>query len=85
VGVNRIVLVVDRLVLRGVADEHRDVVAEALRTSLAAALADPSAVSRIRALGQLDALRVPAPSAGDGSPAALGRAAADAVAGRLVR
>ena len=83
---NRIVLHVDRLVLRGVADEHRDAVAEALRTSLAAALADPSAVARLRALGHLDALRVPAPSAGgDGSPAALGRAAADAVAGGLVR
>ena len=83
---NRIVLHVDRLVLRGVAAEHRDAVADALRTRLAAALADPSAVSRLRSLGHLDSLRVPSSSAGgDGSPAALGRAAANAIAGGLDR
>lgn len=56
-GVTRIVVHIDRLILRGVPSTSRQAIGDALRNELARALAVPDAVARATMLGSRARLR----------------------------
>ena len=83
----RLVLHVERLVLRGVPYPDRHAIANALQAELSRLLARPEAdSSRIAAVDSAPPARpVAAPIARDATPAQLGRAVAGAVGSRIGR
>lgn len=73
----RVVVHIDRLVLRGIRPEDRHQVAEGLRTELAASLGEPPAVAGIGRIGAIARLRAGRVSVVPGTtPGAIGAGAA---------
>ncbi|WP_289535819.1 hypothetical protein [Pseudomonas sp. SO81] len=78
---SRIVLHIDRLVLRGVSAADAAVFSESLRSELASRLADPAARAALLACGGNHKLNVGSVQVPHGQPAS---ATGQAVAGRIV-
>ena len=81
VGMKRIVLNIDRLVLRGFADGERDGFAEGLRAELVRLLAVPDAVRQLASQDGVSRLKIGAVRVGQGAnPATAGMRAARGIA-----
>ena len=78
IDMTRIVLHIDRLQLRGIAREQRDVVVAALRAELSQAFAQPGVAEQWAVSGHRECVRLRLPQASE--PAALGRDAARHIA-----
>jgi hypothetical protein len=82
----KVILHIDRLVLRGISAGDRDAVVHALRETLSRSLAAPGIGTRLTALGHVAHVRVPAFTIARGAqPRAIGRAAAEGIVGSLRR
>jgi hypothetical protein len=79
----RVVLHIDRLVLRGVPAAQRDALVASMQQNLRRLLAEPGIVTPLRGLGERDRLR--SGFAGHGGPAAVGAAAAQALVREVTR
>jgi hypothetical protein len=80
--VKRVIVHIDRLVLRGVRPADRDAVATSLTRELGASLADRGAATRLAARDDAACVNAGRVS-GAGSPTALGRLAARGIARRI--
>jgi hypothetical protein len=79
--VRRVIVHIDRLVLRGIGPADRETVAESLTRELGARFADGGAAARLAARG--NSAHVNAGRVGGGSPAAMGRFAARGIARKV--
>lgn len=83
-GVKRVVVHIDRLVLGGFAGEDRDAVLSGLRVELARLMAAPGAADAAASIGSVAALRAPTIRAHpESTPLEIGTAAARAIGGAL--
>ena len=53
----RVTVLIDRLVLKGIAGDQREAIARALREELGRTLAEPCAMGRLASLGHLHAVK----------------------------
>lgn len=74
----RVIVHIDRLVLKGFRPEDRDAIAEGLREELGRRLGEPAAIQNWAASGHRERLRMRLPQGND--PVALGRDAGRQIA-----
>jgi hypothetical protein len=84
--VKRVVLHVDRLVLKGFPAEHRDALAHGLRAELGRLLAEPAMAERLAAVGNVERIRPSnARVAPDAAPRTTGASVARAIVNGVSR
>jgi hypothetical protein len=79
VGVTRIVVHIDRLVLNGYRPDDRQAIAAAVQAELAHLVSTDAGLARLMDLARVPPVRVTAPIAHAARPAAVGRAVARSV------
>lgn len=84
-AMKRVVVHIDRLVLKGFRQEDRQVVAEGLQQELARLFAEPGAATRLSGLGDIHRLRVNNLALRDGvQPGEIGEAGARGIGRELL-
>jgi hypothetical protein len=83
-GMKRVVVHIDRLVLRGVRQEDRHAVAAGLQQELQRVFGDREAVSKLRGMGDVSRLQVNGPNIRDSSePQRLGQSVAQGIGAEI--